>query len=117
MKWKNVSEFITWLRPSVEGKDGRSSARALTNVWYVILNTMLSIGVLMLVKHIVTVDKVNERAVEALWVLIWLIIILNAVILIIFGLVTAQNVNEGIRAFKGTPEPVKITTETTTEVT
>ena len=114
-----MKNLINWIKPSVEGKDGKASARALTNIWYVFLNTILSIGALYLVNYIVTADKVNVEAVNALWVLIRLILIFNITILIIFGIVTAQNINEGIRAIKGSAEPIKVvaTTKTETEIT
>jgi len=103
----------------MEGQDGKASARALTNVWYVILNTILSVGVLYLVTWIIKEKVTNPEAVKALWALIWLIVIYNVTILLIFGIVTVQNINEGIRAFKGTAEPIKVTatTKTETEIT
>lgn len=97
--------LIQWLKPSLEGKDGKASARALTNWWYVGLNTILSFGVLYLVYFIIKSKVVNNEAVNALWALIWLIVIYNITILTIFGIVTAQNLNEGIRAIRGMQEP------------
>ena len=111
-----MKKLLSWLRPSMEGKDGKSSARALTNFWYVLLNTILSLGVLYLVYYIIKLEQVNTEAVNALWALIWLIVIFNVTILVIFGIVTAQNINEGIRAIRGNNEAIVISSKTETEI-
>jgi hypothetical protein len=111
-----MKKLLTWLKGSMEGKDGKSSARALTNFWYVFLNTILSLGVLYLVYYIIKAEVVNNQAVNALWALIWLIVIYNVTILTIFGIVTAQNINEGIRAIRGNNEAITVTSTTETEI-
>ena len=111
-----IRNLIQYLKPSIEGKDGKASARALTNVWYVMLNTLLSLGVLYLCFTVVKAKEVNSQAVNAIWALIWLVVIYNVTVLVIFGIVTAQNLNEGIRAIRGINEPVTVTTTTETEI-
>lgn len=103
-----MNKIIKWLKPSVEGLDGKASARALTNSWYVFLNTILSLGVLYLVYIVVKSDKVNSEAVLAIKSLIWLIVIYNITILLIFGIVTIQNVTQLTRAFKGVEDKTAI---------
>jgi heme/copper-type cytochrome/quinol oxidase subunit 2 len=113
-----MKDFINWLRPTVEGKDGKSSARALTNVWYVVLNSILSLGVLYLVYFIIKSDKINDQAVNAIWALIWLIAIYNLTVLAIFGIVTAQNLTELARIARGASnDPITVTTKAETEIT
>lgn len=108
--------FITWIRSSLEGKDNRSSARALTSWWYVVLNTLLTFAIVYLVYVVVLADKVNNEAVSAIWALLWLIVIYNATVLVIYQLVTAQNITEFTRAFRGNTEPIKVTTNTETKI-
>jgi hypothetical protein len=103
-----MNKIIKWLKPSFEGADGKSSARALTNGWYVFLNTILSLGVLYLVYIVVKSETVNSEAVLAIKSLIWLIVIYNITILLIFGIVTIQNVTQLTRAFKGVEDKTAI---------
>lgn len=115
-------KFINWIRSSVEGKDGKSSARALTNFWYVALNTGISICVVVLAFTIVskTNATINDSAVDALWGLIWLSVIFNLTILLIFGIVSMQQVTELSRSIRGNDSvpqsPIKVETVTTTEI-
>ena len=117
-----IKTLIKWLSPSMEGKDGKSSARALTNFWYVALNTAISICIIILAFNIVdkTDKTINDSAVDALWALIWLSVIYNVTILLIFGIVSMQQVTELSRSIRGgeyiPPNPIKIETTTTTEV-
>ena len=110
--------FLSWVKPSMEGKDGKASSRALTNFWYVGLNTVLSLGILYLSYTVVIAQIVNNQAVHAIWALIWLVVIYNVTVLLIFGIITAQNVTEGIRAVRGTnkEEPIIVKTETISEI-
>jgi len=117
-----MKKLIQWLRSSVEGKDGKSSARALTNFWYVGLNTAITVCVIVLAFKIIakTDTTVNKHAIDALWALIWLSVIYNLTILLIFGIVSMQQVTELSRSIRGQtplpPEPVTVETVTTTEI-
>ncbi|WP_256013098.1 hypothetical protein [Desertivirga xinjiangensis] len=105
-----MSKLIKWLAPSLQGPDGKSSARALTNFWYVLLNTGISISIVVLAYRISDQRKPTQEAIAALKILVWLCVIYNLTILVIFGIVTAQQVNEGIRALRGRsqePETIK----------
>ena len=115
-------KFIIWLRSSFQGKDGRSSARALTNFWYVILNSGISICIIILAFVIVSKTNVtvNNYAVDAMWALIWLSVIYNLTILLIFGIISIQNVIELSKSIRGEdeskpeirpPDPVKSESE------
>lgn len=108
--------LINWIKPSLQGADGKSSARALTNFWYVLLNTGISVAIVVLAYKIADQPKPNSEAVAALKILVWLCVIYNVTILIIFGIVSIQQVNDGIRAFRGQPnqtEPIKAGDEVT----
>lgn len=94
----------------MQGIDGKASARALTNFWYVALNSGISIAAVVLAYKIVEQPKPNGEAIAALKILIWLTVVYNITVLVIFGIVSIQQVNEGIRAFRGQPErqdPIK----------
>lgn len=97
--------LIKWIAPSFQGPDGKSSARALTNFWYVFLNTGITIAAVVLAYIIVDQPKPTDEAIAALKILVWLTIIYNLTILVIFGIVSIQQVNDGIRAFRGQPAP------------
>ena len=97
--------LINWIKPSLEGIDGRSSARSLTNAWYVVINTIITVCILFLAKDIISQPHPNDKSVDTLWALIWLCVIFNVTILVIFGIVSIQQVTQGIRAFRGQPEP------------
>lgn len=112
-----MSKLFTWLKPSMEGPDGKASARSLTNFWYVILNTGITICVIILGFDIAHQQKPTDEAVVALRYLIYLCIIFNVTILIIFGIVSIQQVTEGIRAFRGQPTMVEETTKTSKTIT
>ncbi len=106
--------LINWIKPSLQGIDGKSSARALTNFWYVFLNSCISIAVVVLAYIIVYQPKPNAEAIAALKILVWLTVIYNITILVIFGIVSIQQVNDGIRAFRGQQsEPIKAGDEVT----
>ena len=105
-----MGRLLKWLSPSMQGIDGKASARALTNFWYVALNTGISIAIVVLAFRIVDQPKPKTEAIAALKILVWLCVIYNLTILTIFGIVSIQQVNEGIRAFRGQPEkqdPIK----------
>ena len=95
----------------MQGVDGKASARALTNFWYVLLNTGISISIVVLAYRISDQDKPTVEAISSLKILVWLCVIYNLTILVIFGIVSIQQLNEGIRAFRGQqsqqPEPIK----------
>lgn len=96
-----ITRLIRWLAPSMQGTDGKASARALTNLWYVLLNTAISVAVVVLAFRIVDQSKPTLEAVSALKALILLCVIHNLTVLILFGIITIQQVTQGIRAFKG----------------
>lgn len=101
-------KLFKWIAPSLQGIDGRASARALTNFWYVFLNSCISIAVVVLAYIIVYQEHPTIEAIAALKILVWLTVIYNLTILIIFGIVSIQQVNDGIRAFRGQQsEPIK----------
>lgn len=116
-----MKSFIKWLAPSMEGKDGKSSARALTNFWYVFLNTGISVSIVVLAYKIAQQPKPTDEAIAALKILVWLCVIYNLTILVIFGIVSIQQLNEGIRAFRGQPQqepnPIKPGDEVTVKGT
>jgi len=99
--------LINWIKPSFQGPDGKSSARALTNFWYVFLNTVISVSAILLAYMIVDQPKPTAEAIQALKIIVWLTVIYNLTILIIFGIVSIQQVSDGIRAFRGQPESIK----------
>lgn len=109
--------LIDFIKPSMQGNDGKASARALTNFWYVGINTAVITFMCCLAHTIVTQSVVNAQAVNALKVIFWVFVVINLVILLIFGIITAQNVNESIRAIKGQPQQLEIETKTNTTVT
>lgn len=116
--FKRAGLFL-WVKPSMEGPDGKSSARALTNAWYVALNSVITVGVMYLCFKVALAPTVNKEAVNAIWALIWLVVIYNATVLLIFGIVTAQNITSGIRAIRGTDdkeETITVKTETVSEI-
>lgn len=96
-----MGKLLQWFKPSMEGVDGRASARSLTNLWYVILNTAISICIIVMCFQVLHQEHPNEKSIEAIKALTNLCMIFNIVILIIFGIVSIQQVNEGIRAFRG----------------
>jgi len=110
--------IIDFIKPSLQGSDGKSSARALTNFWYVALNSLVSIATVVLA-YIIVLDKNETKyAIDVLWVLVWVAGIYNLTILVIYGIVSFQNITEGIRAFRGQPaSPVEVETKTVTTVT
>lgn len=109
--------LIKWIAPSLQGVDGKASARALTNFWYVLLNTGISISAVLLAYMIVEQPKPTDEAIQALKIIVWLTVIYNLTILVIFGIVSIQQVNEGIRAIRGQAEPIKPGDTVTAEVT
>jgi predicted membrane protein len=109
-------KLLKWLAPSMQSADGKASARALTNFWYVALNTAVTICAVKLAFIIVGQPNPTSEAIQALKIIVGLTIIYNITILIIFGIVSLQQVNEGIRAFRGQPErqePIKVGDEIT----
>ena len=110
-------KLIKWLKSSVEGKDGRSSARALTNFWYVFLNTFIVFHVAYEIDKIIAKESLSPLIEKVLWVEFWVFVILNATVLIIFGIVTIQNLTELTKAVKGVSSPVEVETNTKTVTT
>lgn len=112
--------IIQWLRPSLEGKDGKSSARAITNFWYVGLNTLIALSTIILAFLIIdkTDSQVNKYSVDVLWALIWLTGVYNITVLLVFGIVSLQQVTELSRSIRGenSSPPITVETKTTTEI-
>ena len=95
------NELLQWIRPSLEGNDKKSSARAITNFWYVGLNTAITVCTVILAFDIAHQLTPTEQAVSALKILVQLCVIFNIVILLIFGIVSAQQLIQAIRSFRG----------------
>lgn len=111
------NELIQWIKPSLEGNDKKSSARAITNFWYVGLNTGITICTIILAFDIAHQLTPTIYSIQALKVLVGLCIIFNVVILLIFGIVSAQNLIQAIRSFRGekTEKEEVVKSEVTTE--
>jgi beta-lactamase regulating signal transducer with metallopeptidase domain len=102
-----IKKFLSWLSPSFQGIDGKSSARALTNFWYVLLNSSVTICVVVLGFIIAIKPEVNNYAVDVMWVLVWLIVIYNLTVLLIFGIISIQNVIELSKSIRGKDDTEK----------
>ncbi len=112
--------LFSWVKPSMEGPDGKSSARAITNAWYVGLNTIISLGILYLCYIVVKSEKVLPQAISAIWALIYLVAIYNGTILLIFGIVSAQNIISFVKGVRGnsdkTEDTITVETKTVSEI-
>lgn len=111
-----MNKIITWLSSSLEGTDGKSSSKALTLLWVVILVTALHIAFIYLAIKIAEKSVPTEASLKVMDRLRDLIGINWTVMLILFGVVTVQTIIQALKAFRGQPTETTIT-ETRHETT
>lgn len=111
---KNI---LQWLSSSLEGQDGKSSSKALTLLWAVILITALHIVFMYLAIAIAKTAIPTEASLKVMDRIRDLIGIDWTVMLILFGVVTLQTLVQAFKAFRGQPTQDPIYTETKTKTT
>jgi len=110
-----MGKLLDFLKPSVQGNDGKASARALTNFWYVAMDTVLMLSIIVLAYIIVTGNHEKETAIFALKLLIWASGLYKVTVLLLYAVISYQQVNETVRALKGSdssPTPLQVETKT-----
>lgn len=78
LNYLGVIKVLNWLKPTVEGNDGKASARRLT---------LLSINILFILGNIQAFYVINNTS------LIYDVLVLDAIfILVLFGIVSIDNI-------------------------
>lgn len=111
-----IKKLIAWIKPSLEGTDGKSSSKAITLLWVVVLATALHclfgyIAIRILEKEVATETslKVMDR-IRDLIALDWI------VMLILFGVATVASLVQLFKSIRGqtTDDTILIEKETKT---
>ena len=111
--------FIEWVKKAFEGNDGIASSRSLTNVWYVVFSSCLSVSFVTIVYIILLSDKVNENTTVVLKMLLWLILVYLVMVLLLFSVVTIQQVIQTAKAVRGEKDntnPIEVISTTETKI-
>lgn len=113
-----MKKLIHWISASLEGTDGRSSAKALTLMWLVVLSSYLHYAYIKICYKIVEQQAPTEASLKTLDRLRDLISIDWTVMLILFGVATVAMLIQLFKAFRGQPtdEPILIEKVTKTSV-
>jgi len=114
-------KFLGWIKESLQGRDGKSSLRSLTNAYTVVfLITALVVNHIVLTNYVIRNTNPNARAIDVLNVNIYLIYGLCIYVCLLFGIIAFQSITEFVRSVRGQPAaPVEVVThtQTTTQVT
>lgn len=111
-----MNKFLLWLKDSLEGNDGKSSAKMLTLVWIVILASTLDIIFIIISFRIVEQNAPTASSLAVLDRLRDLIGLHFIVMLILFGVATIASLVQLFKVIRGQPiieDP--ILTETVTK--
>jgi hypothetical protein len=111
-----MNKILNWFKASLEGTDGKSSSKALTLLWAVILVTALHIAFMYIGIRVAERAVPTEASLKVMDRLRDLIGIDWTVMLILFGVVTIQTLIQAFKAFRGQPTD-PIFTETSTSTT
>lgn len=111
-----MNKLLKWLSASLEGNDGKSSSKAITLLWVVILVTVLHVTIIYLALRITEQVVPTEASLKVMDRLRDLISIDWTVMLVLFGVVTIQSLIQAMKAFRGQPTETTIT-ETKHETT
>lgn len=118
-----MKKLIQWLKSSLESEDGKSSSKAITLLWIVILSTGLHILFGHIALRIAEKDVPTEASLKVMDRIRDLITIDWTVMLILFGVATIAMIVQLFKVIRGQPtddavliEKVTKSSQTITEV-
>lgn len=118
-----MNKFIEWLKASLEGNDGKSSAKMLTLLWAVVLVTALHVVFMIIAFRVVEKTAPTQASLDTMDRIRDLIALDWIILLILFGVATIASIIQIFKLFRGqtVADPVMVeevtkTSKTVTEI-